>query len=359
VTTKLLLAADSLTIQRVIELTLAGEDIDVISVDDGEEAILRIPLERPDIVLADIGMPKRSGYDVAAFIKDHPQLSHVPVLLLAGAFEPVDEARARQVRSAGVLVKPFEPQQVVARVRELIGPSRRPRAIPDAMPQTADAGSPLDRPVVERPVQTAVSPADRPSAEPGLPGPESGGGEANVGSTSLDDYFDRLDAAFATLGTSKSAPLRTRFALRDEAAPAGDIPTLDEVLGPPAGRGGPSSTPLGGGSSPHGLAPEEPSDVRVASLAGNGSDLPSNTAHGLADLFHLLLAVEQGHVAPESINLAAGRRAPEITDELVERVARRVLERLTSGAMRDIVADVVSPIAERLVREEIDRIRHG
>ena len=97
-TTKLLLAADSLTIQRVIELTLSGEDIDVVSVDDGEQAILRIPLERPDIVLADIGMPKRSGYDVAAFIKDHSELSHVPVLLVAGAVEPVDEARARHVR---------------------------------------------------------------------------------------------------------------------------------------------------------------------------------------------------------------------------------------------------------------------
>ena len=97
VTHKLLLADDSVTIQRVIELTFSGEDMQVVTVGDGEQAIARIPIERPDIVLADIGMPKRSGYDVAAFVKGRPDLSHIPVLLLAGAFEPVDEARAQQV----------------------------------------------------------------------------------------------------------------------------------------------------------------------------------------------------------------------------------------------------------------------
>ena len=111
-THKLLLADDSVTIQRVVELTFSGEDIQVVTVGDGEQAIARIPVEHPDIVLADIAMPKRSGYEVAAFVKGRPDLSHIPVLLLAGAFEPVDEARAQQVKSDGVLVKPFEPQQV-------------------------------------------------------------------------------------------------------------------------------------------------------------------------------------------------------------------------------------------------------
>ena len=97
VTHKLLLADDSVTIQRVVELTFSGEDVQVVTVGDGEQAIARIPLERPDIVLADIGMPKRSGYDVAAFVKGRPDLSHIPVLLLAGAFEPVDDAQ----RAAG------------------------------------------------------------------------------------------------------------------------------------------------------------------------------------------------------------------------------------------------------------------
>ena len=70
---KLLLADDSVTIQRVIELTFADEDIQVIAVGDGRQAIERIRADRPDIVLADIGMPERDGYEVAAFVKGDPR----------------------------------------------------------------------------------------------------------------------------------------------------------------------------------------------------------------------------------------------------------------------------------------------
>ena len=70
---KLLLADDSVTIQRVIELTFADEDIQVSAVGDGKKAIASIQAERPDIVLADVGMPERDGYEVAAFIKANPR----------------------------------------------------------------------------------------------------------------------------------------------------------------------------------------------------------------------------------------------------------------------------------------------
>ena len=121
---KLLLADDSVTIQKVIELTFADEDIEVIAVGNGREAIERAPLERPDIVLADVGMPERDGYEVAAFIKRRPDLKHIPVLLLTGAFEPIDEGRARAAGCDGVLVKPFEPQMVITRVKDLIAGKR-------------------------------------------------------------------------------------------------------------------------------------------------------------------------------------------------------------------------------------------
>src|SRR3990170_1786150 len=104
---KLLLADDSVTIQRVIELTFADEDVQVVAVGDGKQAIARVQSDRPDIVLADVGMPERDGYEVAAFIKGNPELAHIPVLLLTGAFEPIDEGRAQAARCDGVLVKPF------------------------------------------------------------------------------------------------------------------------------------------------------------------------------------------------------------------------------------------------------------
>ena len=98
-----------------------------------------IQADRPDIVLADVGMPERDGYEVAAFIKRTPQLAHIPVLLLTGAFEPVDEARARAVGCDGVLVKPFEPQMVISRVKELLA---GPAAAPALWPRTAGASPP-------------------------------------------------------------------------------------------------------------------------------------------------------------------------------------------------------------------------
>src|ERR1700738_4710835 len=90
----LLLADDSITIQRVIELTFADEDIQVVAVGDGDQAIERLETAPPDIVLADVGMPGRNGYEVARYIKQSPKLSHIPVVLLTGAFEPVDQAKA-------------------------------------------------------------------------------------------------------------------------------------------------------------------------------------------------------------------------------------------------------------------------
>ena len=122
----LLLADDSVTIQRVIELTFADEDVTVVAVSDGDQAIARLEASPPDIVLADIGMPGKNGYEVAQFIRQNPKLAHIPVVLLTGAFEPVDQARANEAGCDGVLAKPFEPQLVIGRVKELLARGPRP-----------------------------------------------------------------------------------------------------------------------------------------------------------------------------------------------------------------------------------------
>ena len=93
----LLLADDSVTIQRVIELTFADEDVTVVAVGDGEPAVARLDATPPDIVLADVDMPGRDGYAVARYVKRPPALSRIPVLLLTGAFDPVDEQPSMRV----------------------------------------------------------------------------------------------------------------------------------------------------------------------------------------------------------------------------------------------------------------------
>src|SRR5262245_59438576 len=117
---KILLADDSITIQKVIELTFSDEDFEVVTVGNGRLAIEKAQEVRPDIVLCDIIMPEKDGYEVCDFIKKTAALSHVPVLLLTGAFEPFDQERASRVGCDGFLAKPFEPQTLIAKVKDLL-----------------------------------------------------------------------------------------------------------------------------------------------------------------------------------------------------------------------------------------------
>ena len=113
---KLLLADDSITIQKVVELVLAEEDFQIKSVSNGEDALNLLDTFKPDIVLADIEMPKVNGYNLCEQIKKRPSTSHVPVILLAGAFEPIDEELAKQVGADDTVIKPFESQELISKI---------------------------------------------------------------------------------------------------------------------------------------------------------------------------------------------------------------------------------------------------
>jgi CheY-like chemotaxis protein len=117
---KLLLADDSITIQKVIGITFVNEDFELSVVDNGDAALEKALAERPDLILADVFMPGKNGYELCAAIKAEPSLSRVPVLLLTGTFEPFDEVKAKNVGADGWISKPFESQALVSRVEELL-----------------------------------------------------------------------------------------------------------------------------------------------------------------------------------------------------------------------------------------------
>jgi CheY-like chemotaxis protein len=106
---KILVADDNANIQKMVVLAFEERGIQVVSVGNGEAAVRRIPDLNPDLVLADIFMPVRNGYEVCEFVKKDERFSHVPVILLVGAFDPLDEKEARRVGADGVLKKPFVP----------------------------------------------------------------------------------------------------------------------------------------------------------------------------------------------------------------------------------------------------------
>lgn len=119
---KLLVADDSATIQKIVDLTFSDEGMEVTVASDGDQAMARLEEVDPDVVLADVFMPGRSGYEVCEAIKHHERFHHIPVMLLVGSFEPFDEAEARRVGADDVLTKPFQSiRQLVNRVGALLG----------------------------------------------------------------------------------------------------------------------------------------------------------------------------------------------------------------------------------------------
>ena len=135
---KILLADDSITIQKVIELTFSDEDFEVVTVGNGRLAIERVQEVRPDVVLCDVIMPEKNGYEVCDFIKKSPQFGAIPVLLLTGAFEPFDQEQAARVGCDGFLAKPFEPETLIAKVKDLLSKAAARQSAP-AMSEPAAA----------------------------------------------------------------------------------------------------------------------------------------------------------------------------------------------------------------------------
>ena len=106
---KILVADDNSNIQKMVGLALKDQGIDVVAVGNGEAAVRKISDIRPDLVLADVFMPVRNGYEVCRYVKEDLTLKHIPVILLVGAFDPLDEQEAQRVGADGVLKKPFVP----------------------------------------------------------------------------------------------------------------------------------------------------------------------------------------------------------------------------------------------------------
>ena len=328
---RLLLADDSITIQRVIELTFSEEDVEVITVGDGQRAIEQIRAERPDIVLADVGMPDRDGYEVAAFVKRDPNLAHIPVVLLTGAFEPVDEARARAIGCDGVLVKPFEPQMVINRVRDLLA-GERPASLWATPPDQRAATSTPSAATPAPDSDTTVSGANAPPS----PGESRGSPGTAAFDASLDEYFEHLDEAFGALGSSSVAPPSSGPPLNEQLR---DWVPGREIKAPPRQIG---------------LA-EYPGLDEAARAAPPASTVTMPPI-ALAEAFAALLAAEQGWPAPRASSVTDAASA-RVTQQLVADVTRRVLDQMSDRVVRQTVGDILTQVAERLVREEIERIK--
>jgi CheY-like chemotaxis protein len=164
----ILLADDSLTIQKVVELTFADTEYQVVALSSGDELLDRMGEVQPDLVICDIIMPGKDGYEVCQEIKSDPAALHIPVVLLSGTFEPFDRDKALAAGCSEIITKPFEARKLVDTVDRLLEQGVVPETVSEAAPFTPEPSTlgELDAtpvsgiPVADVDFATQLSPAD-------------------------------------------------------------------------------------------------------------------------------------------------------------------------------------------------------
>jgi len=406
----LLLADDSVTIQKVVGISFANEDVVLLTVDNGEDAIARAREARPDLVLADILMPGKDGYEVCEAIKSDPELRHVPVLLLSGTFESYDEERAQRVGADGHITKPFEAQALVDQVNELLARSAAPPAPSDPVGDATIVVDPAEQTgsrdaydfFDEEMAQTAPSAPRAAHAEPPAAGPAS----APTVVIAEDDEFglggDALELESAVeedLRPAASAPPRDSG--RAPVDPRATVVLEDSLAGlpsaPPRAPAGYEETfdfsfdPHEEGSRPS-RAAARLEDAAMASLASEGPEaegteifeselappIPPPVPRDAGDSRRgfeplrppqpppipvaAIAPVESKPSEPQRLSAAMRHQLHETLEkiaweafgDLSERIVREALERVEAVAW-----EVIPQMAEVLIREEINRLKDG
>jgi CheY-like chemotaxis protein len=263
----LLLADDSVTIQKVVGISFANEDVRLVVVDNGDAAIARARQERPDLILADVVMPGKSGYEVCEAIKADPSLQHIPVLLLTGTFEAFDEARAARAGAAGHVAKPFESQLLVEKVKRLLAQSEQQRS---AAPRPAPA-PPLAPPAPARKPATVA----RPPLPPAPP----------IAQEAADDSFEFFNEDLAEPAAAPAAAKSDdAFALdENESSFAFGDSELSSLEEEPRPAARPRSQAPASGERTVAILPDElPPPTRPVAI-GRLGDLPPDTDGDDAD----------------------------------------------------------------------------
>ena len=309
VRSKLLLADDSVTIRKVVELTFANEDVDVSSVADAESAMLKFVEIQPDIVLVDVGLAGTNGYQICEMIKNDEATQHLPVLLLVGSFEPFDNEEAERVRADGFETKPFHStRDLVARVYDLLGRSN------GADPSGLEVDS-------ER--------------EPALTEDIDNLYNSSFAGTAKLEEFDTLQDQFGDSGMDDemietsypSEPFEQEILSFDHASERTnefDWSPESMVIEPELIKPEPARF------EPKFVFEEEDIDRTIAM----DKDLGTKT-------------LEDIPTVPEN------PRESEPSAEFIDLIAQRVIEKLSDRAIREIAQEAVPRIAEKLIREAL------
>ncbi|HEY2361398.1 MAG TPA: response regulator [Candidatus Angelobacter sp.] len=166
---------DSATMREVIKIAFRRENINVVACHDAATALTEIEAAKPDIVITDVIMPDKDGYDVCQHIKSHPALAKTPVILMSGVVNRAVAEKAFAVKADELLRKPFQPQDLITRVKNLLKTNGAPVPTPAAAANAAVALSSIfsaaTAPMPPRSVPAAPAPAPQRAAVAAAPAP--------------------------------------------------------------------------------------------------------------------------------------------------------------------------------------------
>lgn len=401
---QILLVDDSVTIHRVVELTFAHEDYKVTAVKNVDDGLSKARELRPDIVLADAGMPGKTGYDLCAALRADGQLASVPCLILTGNFSPYDDARGSKAGADGYVVKPFETQALIDKVNDAVakkgaraaaapkvepttprreddsleiaiegGPTRpsipavpptpapATRPAPTAPPPRPPTSAPTARTMMGMPAPTVTAPPPKPMTPEPLSKPLSMvAAETPPARPTPPPAAPPPPAPVAAAPASRAAaamPQSVPQMPRAPMIPGVPTPTAPVAAKPEAPRATPKATLMGiptvnPANLPPGAVPLPPTGARPP--APWAPPVPSGPAHPPAT------PAAPAHTPPAPspamapvVSAVAERAVADISArgadyEAVAKLSRDVIEK--------IAWEVVPELAETIIREQLDRL---
>jgi len=352
---KLLLADDSATIQKVIDLTFADEGVRVVTFGNGQDAIDQLLEVQPDIVLADVFMPARNGYEVCEYVKTNEKLKHIPVVLLVGSFEPFDEAEARRVGADDILTKPFQSiRRLIDRVGALV-----------TSPPVEKESPTAELPKAEEPeeelmdtYELEVTTADTLPLEQALIDHEEQKVEQPVAETESLPREETMTTETRDDSRSDSDVLLDLGEFEPVHASADDDFVLDLDDEP-----GHIETPAYAAAAPMRTFVEPEVKEAVAAASAYESSYQPQVHSSFADTQEFASEMQDVAVAepesvaaePEPVAASTSFSPGQLTPEMIDVIARRVVEMMSDKVVREIAWEVVPDLAELLIKQQLEK----
>lgn len=320
---KILIADDSVTIQKVLRMTLEPQGYELVTVGDGDAALEQAQKVAPDLIISDVFMPQQDGYTVCSRIRQHARLAQTPVLLLAGTFEPFEEQRAREAGASDWLNKPFGSQELLDKVSALLAaaPAQQTASeAPAAVNESQEAATP------EEPAAASV--------------PEESGDEDDswVDLDTLDLEDDLEEAPSAAAGTSA---LQAEPGVAEET----EAPAAPEAA---EGFADKEKEPVDVEPQPVPVTAQE--DASDLALGDEALAEPAAFEPEAAKDSHKVLFLTAEDV------LAYGT-APGDRSQLDEEALRQRVEAVARPMIEKVVWEVVPDLAEAMIQEELQKIK--